>query len=462
MRHLPVLIILIPLIQAFLIPLTKIIREINYRRQTFRLFKGAEIILFGFLAIETWITWTIITSYSEPYLYQLGNWSHKLGIMLSIDDLTIWFLALINLGMIIITLYSLNHIEDKENLYYSILAIIRAAMCGLVLSGDYFNMYVFLELIAIAGTSLICFYLAPKAVWGGFKYLMFSAIGGAMVFLGVVLIYSQTGALNMIVVESTNLINPPMKFAYGLLLIGCLIKIAAFPFHSWLPSAHGEAEVPVSALLSGLLLKVNFYMILRIFPHESNQFGYFAKIWLFFAVCSIIGGHIGALRAKLPKHILAYSSIVNMGYAGLVYIVSVPGNMVPTLVVLGQHFVGKTFAFLSVGACTGQTKNFILSGYLRSIMVLSVLSLVGIPLLPGFFGKWLILQNLIAESHLWLSVLVVCSVFPTVYYYKNFFRLLEEMPAKGYKMGMGKVLAMSGFIPAMIIFYYYLLQSGMV
>ena len=142
MKHLPVFLVIIPLLQAFFLPLSRVFTEYIKKSPQTSLFKGGKVFIASVLGVESLITWYLLLSYSGPINYFLGGWPPAIGINLFLDKLSLFFLGMNNLGMVIVTFFSFCHIDYNEIKYYTLLAILRAGTAGLCLSGDLFNMYV--------------------------------------------------------------------------------------------------------------------------------------------------------------------------------------------------------------------------------------------------------------------------------------------------------------------------------
>ena len=428
MRHLPIWLVVIPLFQGFLIPFIRVFEEHWQHERTTKLFPSVKGLLGVLLGIETIITVILLIFYHAPWIYSVGGWQAPFGVPIFIDRLSLIFLCLINLGMVVVTVYSFSYPIQQEIKYYTLLCTIRAAMVGLVLSADIFNMYILIELISIASTALITLRLGSRSIWGGFQYLIINSLAGLLIFLGIILLYGTYGVLSLSGIASalqgTSALLPRTIWAMGLIMVGGLIKVALFPFHYWLPPAHGEAELPVSALLSGVLLQVNFYFLFRLFTSVFPLDSFLGQMLQILSILSIIVGHGGALFAKNAKQILAYSGVVHMGYTGLAFGLAGPNQYLAVVFLLLQHFVGKLFAFLGLGVVrsTDKTLSF-KEASLRAGFILALLSLAGLPPFPGFWGKWFLLQESSSVGPSWAAWIVILSVYPGVIYYHRVYRL---------------------------------------
>lgn len=208
---------------------------------------------------------------NQEYVYHIGGWRPPFGIVLVLDGLSCLLLIIINLIGFMASLFSIEYLEKRftsKLRYYSLFLLMIGGMNGTVLSGDLFNLFVFMEIASIASYALVGFGCEARELEASFKYLVMGNVGSLFVLYAVALIYGKTGSLNIADVsrillntQTDNLIS----FAFVLILSGFMIKAAVVPFHSWLPDAHPSAPSPISAMLSGVVIKaLGVYVIIRL------------------------------------------------------------------------------------------------------------------------------------------------------------------------------------------------------
>jgi multicomponent Na+:H+ antiporter subunit D len=369
-----------------------------------------------------------------------------LNIRLLLDGFSLFMLFTISLVSFAVTVYSINYMDHygaKAN-YYALLLVMIAGMNGLVLSSDLFNIYIFLEMAAVASYALVAFGRGHDELEASFKYLMLSAVASAFVLLSIAVIFGVTGGVSFGTVAQglkTLNIKYVVGFCSGLFLAGFGLKAALVPFHSWLPDAHPSAPAPISAMLSGVLIKVSgVYAMMRIF---LNVFGLTPALTTVLTVLGIVSIFVGALAALGQndiKRMLAYSSISQIGYVVLAFSIGTPLGFIGGLFHLFNHALFKSLLFLNAGAIeqsTG-TRSLDKMGGLAKVMPLTAatsaigsLSIAGVPPLNGFWSKLLIIIALVQAKMYVLAVLAVLGSVVTLWYYlvlqhQAFFGKLNE------------------------------------
>ena len=306
--------IAIPLISAFLIMLLG------------KLVKGfhkyfAPLTLLVLLAMSLF---TIINLGGSSILYTVGGWGLEkgipVGIFMVLDPFSALMLCVINLLGFIALFYSFSYIAKytAESNYYSLFCLIIAGMNGVVLSGDLFNICVFLEVSVIASYALVAFGVGKTELEASYKYQILGSLGFMLILMAVGLIYWKTKTLNIADVRhvlEAGYSKPYYIFVQVLLIAGFGLKAAIIPFHAWLPDAHSSAPSPISAMLSGVLIKaVGIYVLIRLF---FNMFVFSYEIAVVLTSLGAISMVVGSLLAIVQwdlKRLLAYSCIRQIGY----------------------------------------------------------------------------------------------------------------------------------------------------
>jgi len=426
--------ILIPLITAFLIPLVDIIFK-KIRKVIISLAALGELLL----SLQLMITNYQAALTGELAIeYLLGGWSPSLGIILQLDNLSLVFSLLVSIGMCLIIVYSIGFIGHHEGKYYVLLFLLMGAMQGVVLTGDIFNLYVFVELITITSAALVAFKRNREGTEAALKYIIYGVIGGLLFLIGVILVYFNVGSLNMtIVAERYNQVNTVMKATIAVLFLSSLfIKMGVFPFHYWLPKAHSACPSPVSAVLSGILLKVFLYIFIRLFWQVSG-YGLFVGSGLnyfiiYLSLFSSAIGHLLALREDDIKRMLAFSTVGHMGMIIAVLGLNTPAGLFGGLLHVISHLLLKLTLFIIVGYLLQFTESHHIADFNgvayrnRTVFIafiIAALGMVGLPPLPGFFSKYYILQAFIeTDQHLSAILLIILSIVSLFYYLRYIFR----------------------------------------
>jgi len=375
------------------------------------------------------------------------NWfGEPLGIQLALDGFSLFMLATVALISLCVGLFSIDYMEHygaKAN-YYSLLLMMVAGMNGLLLVTDLFQIYLFLEVAAVASYALVAFGREHEELEAAFKYLMLSAVASAAILLAVAVLFGMTGGVSFAVV-SAGLRALDAKAAVGLVtalfLFGFGLKAALIPFHAWLPDAHPSAPAPISAILSGLLIKVSgVYAMTRVFFGVFGLTPALSQVLMWMGAVSIVVAALLALGQKDMKRMLAYSSISQVGYVVLGIGIGTPLGIAGGLFHLLNHAVAKSLLFLNSGSvqqATG-TRNLDEMGGLAKRMPVTAttnlvgsLSIAGIPPLGGFWSKLLIIMALLQSRQGLLAVVAVLASVLTLWYYliiqrRAFFGKLNE------------------------------------
>ncbi len=379
-------------------------------------------------------------------IYNMGGWATPVGIDLRMDSLTVLMVLTINTIGLAVVFYAVDYMRDftARSRFYSLFLLMVTGMNGVVMTGDLFNLYVFLEIAAIASYSLVAFGCEREELEASFKYIVLGSVSSSLILIALALMYGVTGALNMAQVSARVAeagMDAPLTLAFGLFICGFAFKAALVPFHAWLPDAHPAAPAPVSAMLSGVLIKaVGIYVLARlifnVFGAEQNILNLLC--WL--GLLSMVVGGLMATGQHDIKRLFAYSSISQAGFIVLGLGLGTPLGLVGALYHLVNHSMFKSLLFLNAGAieyCTGTRKLEELGGLNRAMPVTGATSLVGsmsiagIPPFNGFWSKLIIILACVQAGHYgFATVAVLVSIVTLAYQLKvqrgAFFAALPE------------------------------------
>jgi len=417
--------VMLPLGGAFLIQLLKKISKLI-----------SDIIANFILVVLVVLVFSLLNS--PVLVYKVGGWMPvkgiPIGIYLVLDGLSLLLLIIINMIGLISLIFSISYMRRFTNrpLYYTLFLLMIAGMNGVVMGGDLFNIYVFLEVAAIASYSLVAFGTEADELEASFKYQVMGTVASAFILLGIIIIYSITGTLNLADIGRVlkdEVIEAPIILTGVLFLVGFGLKGAMMPFHAWLPDAHPSAPAPISAMLSGVLIKaIGIYTLVRIMFNVVGVIPMFSTIMLYISAISMTAGAFLAFAQWDFKRLLAYSSISQMGYVMLGIWLMTPLGILGGLFHMLNHSVFKSLLFLNSGAVvygTGSRQLKRLGGLNQKMPVTSSTSLIasmsiaGIPPFNGFWSKLIIIMACIQSRHFFLAGLaVVVSVMTLVYYLK--------------------------------------------
>jgi formate hydrogenlyase subunit 3/multisubunit Na+/H+ antiporter MnhD subunit len=414
-----VLLVILPLLGAFLLPI--LARASDFLAKI----TGPLILVFSLgLSISAWNALG-----TNSIAITLGGFLPPTGIVFYIDQLALLFSILI--ALVFLCVWPWN--RPAEIREYSLYLLLAAASFGLVLSGDLFNLYVFYELLAVASYGLIARqqHIASTAV--SLRYLFISSAGSVMLLLGIAIIYTQTGSLNIAhlsILAPEKLHNMAGLSAFILIAVGAGVKAEMFPVNSWVAEVYGVVEKPLAVLMAGLISKLAVILIVRILlmlfqQPEALQF------LLVVGILGVISGELVAWRAKDMVRMLSFSSIAQLG---LVFIaLAIPGEMglwVALALMLHHLLVKGGLFFLAEkfnGSFTRLTGFAAHSPFAVVIFIIFVLSLLGIPPLPGFWVKLLLILNLAAQDSSIYYYAITFVLVATVIEASYLFRLIRLM-----------------------------------
>jgi len=346
------------------------------------------------------------TAEAGMLIYKVGVWMPPIGITMVMDSLTAFMLLTVNLVAFLIALYSVDYMErftSKWN-FYTLFLLMLAGMNGVIITGDIFNLFVFLEIASVASYALVAFGTEREELEAAFKYMVMGTVGSFFILLGIALIYGYTSTLNMADIAGVLLdkgMGRIMFFVSVLFIMGFGLKAALVPFHAWLPDAHPSAPAPISAMLSGVLIKsLGVYAIARIFYNVIGMNREFSNILMFLGALSMVAGVFLAIGQFDLKRLLAYHSISQIGYVVLGIGLATPLGILGGLFHLFNHSVFKSLLFLNSGAVeyAAETRDLNKMGGLNERMpvtggtsLFASMAISGIPPFNGFFSKLIII-----------------------------------------------------------------------
>ncbi len=426
-EHFPVLIVLLPLIAA---PLCVALRH------------GGGTWLLATLA--TWGSFAISIALLAQVLedgtikYQLGNWVAPWGIEYVVDELNAYILLVVTAIASVIMPFAARSVPAEMGqrgvyLFYTMYLLCLSGLLGMTVTGDAFNVFVFLEISSLSSYALISLGRNRKALHAAYQYLVLGTIGATFFLIGVGLLYLMTGTLNMAdlaaridKVEDSRIIYT----AFGFIVLGIGLKLAVFPLHAWLPNAYTYAPSVVSIFLAGTATKVSLYLLLRFIYSVFGHSFTFDKVVagpliLVLAVAAIVICSLVAVWQRNIKRILAFSSVAQIGYMLLGVSLGTVMGLQATLLHIFNHAMMKAGLFLACGCIlyrVGSMKLVDLQGVGRRMpwtmmaFTLCGLSLIGVPLTAGFISKWYLVTATLERGWWAAAVLIVlASLLALVY-----------------------------------------------
>lgn len=429
----PVLIIVIPLMFALLTPIIGLIK----REWTFPWMLLALLLatLFSVTALQDVMRNGVIH-------YRMGSWEPPWGIEYVVDHLNGLMLVLVSATALLVAVYGKKSVEQElpgKEVYFRCIFLLQVTgFLGIVVTGDAFNLYVFLEIASLAGYALIAIG-EDGAPFASFRYVIMGTVGACFYLLAIGYLYIVTGSLNM--ADLARLLPPlygskVVLTAFAFFMVGVAIKMALFPLHVWLPDAYTKAPSAVSALVAPLMTKVSVYVMIRILfsvfaPSFSINFIPAMKILLTAGIIAVFVGAILALAQKDFKRMLCYIIVAEVGYmvggVGLANTTALRGAVLH----IANDVVMTAGLFAVAGILTYKMREHRLDDFkdffkrmpfTMAAFVTIALSIIGVPPTGGFFSKWYLLQGALQEG-CW--IFVAALLFSSLVNIVLFFRIFE-------------------------------------
>ena len=370
--------------------------------------------------------------------YALGGWPAPWGIEYRVDMLNAFVLLIVSGISTIVIPFARSSIKKEIHpeqipYFYSGWLLCLTGLLGIAITGDAFNVFVFLEISSLSSYLLVSLGTSRRSLTAAFKYLIVGTIGASFILIAIGMLYMMTGTLNMAdlaerlpEVQHTRTIQAAFVF----LAIGIGIKAAILPLHQWLPDAYAYAPSSVSAFMAGTATKVSIYLLLRFF-FDVFSIGFSVDIMRFdvlllsIGVVAIFSMSVAAIFQTDVKRMLAYSSVAQIGYMLIgIGMVSVTG-LTAGILHLFNHAVMKAALFLSIGCVVyriGSSHLDDLAGlgkqmpWTMAAFVAGGLSLIGIPITTGFVSKWYLILGALEQGWWWLGFLILLSSLLAVAY----------------------------------------------
>ena len=437
-EHFPVLIVGLALFCGF----TMLLAGYTSRRLPFFMSLAMNSV---FLIMSLFILDHVLTV--GPIRYWLGGWRPPWGIEYVVDAMNAYLLIIVISIVILGLIYSRGNVrheieERKHVTFYTLVQLMAAGMYGITVTGDLFNMFIWLEIASLTAYALIAV-AGGRALRPAYNYVIMGSIGAVLYIFGVGWIYSVTGTLNF---ADMRLLLPlvydsrAVQMGFAMIVVGVMIKAYIFPLHLWQPDVYTYAPSTISSMMASVHVKVMFYMLLRMFYSVFTLDFIRHYIGLDLLICwvaaiAILAGSIWAIKQRNLKRMLAYSSVSQMGYIllGLGLSPLSPWGLVGVAAHILNHAIGKGCLFMCAGAISQQEglrdiRDFEGVGkkmpHVCAAFTIAALSMIGIPLTAGFASKlFLIVASLDAAQYPFVAVLLLSGLLNLVY----FWRVIDQM-----------------------------------
>jgi multicomponent Na+:H+ antiporter subunit D len=431
----PALIVLAPLVGALL----TVALALNHARRARAIVLTATLVSLAAGADALWLC-----SGGAVLTYPFGGWAAPYGIVYRIDTLAALMTVLIGGIGTAIFVYAGSSVTAElpgnESSFLATASLLITALQGMVVTGDLFNLYVFLEIGSIAAYTLIASG-GGLASLASFRYLLVGTIGASFYLLGVGYVFAMTGTLNMTdmaVLLPALGVPAPLLLAAAFVITGFALKMPLFPMHGWLPDAYTYAPSAATSLIAALMGKVSAFALLRVvydvfWPALAPLDLPIAPLLGWLASAGIIAGSLMALAQTDLKRLLAYSSISQLGYVALGLALANRYALIGAVLHIIGHAVTKGCLFLVAGAVSYREGVRSEPGLHRlgrkmpasmAAFVIAALSMIGVPPTIGFFSKWYLLLGAIEGGRIGFVAVLLLSTLLNVWY---FFRLIETI-----------------------------------
>ena len=440
--HLPILVILLPLLAA---PVLVCL--------------GSQRVAHPLACIVTWLTFGAVTWLASIVAkdgvvrYAIGGWQPPYGIEYVADPLSSYVLTFLSFVAAIVLTASGRLLGDEVrstnlSLFYAAYLLCLAGLMGMCVTGDLFNVFVFLEISSLSTYALIALGRTRRAPLAALRYLIIGTIGATFFLIGIGLLFQMTGTLNMADLADRlprQSGSRTLSVALAIMAVGLAIKMAVFPLHTWLPDAYAEAPHSVTAFIAATSTKVSVYAFIRlIYTIFTDGFAFdLLPLDSELQILSLFGIYAASLAAIFQsdvKRLLAYSSVAQIGYMLLGVSLNDPVGLAGGIVHLMNHAFIKGGLFLAVAivaARVGGTTLEHFRGVGRSMpgvataMAVGLVALIGVPLTSGFVTKWLLLESAIRQNNLVVAgLMLISSLLAVVYSWKVIEAMFFSEPSR--------------------------------
>jgi formate hydrogenlyase subunit 3/multisubunit Na+/H+ antiporter MnhD subunit len=398
----------------------------------------------------------LVVRAKAPLVYLVGGWAPPLGIALRADGIAAAMLVTTAIVLGCVGLFARAAYPEPAGArearaplaFWLLLLALWGALVAAFVGGDLFNMFVALEMLAFAALALACLDGRPTQFKAELRYLLYALLGSVLYLLGCALFYGTYGTLDVVLLSAVTRADAPTIAAATLMSVGLLAKTALLPLHLWLPPAHSGAPPAASALLSAVVVKAAFFLLLRLWfgALAGVAFAKGAQLLALLGAAAILIGSVLALAQVRLKLLVAYSTVAQIGYLFLMFplVTADPlagawtGGMLQAI----SHALAKAAMFLAAGLlgdALGHDRIDGLAGMARAAprtmlaFALGGMTLMGLPPSGGFTAKWLLLQAAIATGQWWWAVVILLGGLMTGSYV---YRVLQSSLREGAEQEM--------------------------
>ncbi len=425
-QHLPVLQVIIPLFLALIN-----VFSFNSRRS------------WGITVCAGVISFTIsillffqITHNNPSIYYNIGDWSSEVGIEYKVFADNIKLLLCINFIFLIFTLLILPTKISKLDqskygyLFYSILLLFQTGALGIIITNDIFNLYVSIEIMSLASYTILSYSDNKKSTIAALDYLIIGSIAATLILLAIGIIFYLTGSLNIEIIheffQNNKIDKNLLKFSTSLIFLGIFVKIALFPFNSWMINLYKVADIDILAYISGVSVVSNFYIFIKLtyyaIPYDMVFDNASSSLITLMANIAIILYAYNACFAKNLRLIVINSSAVSVGYMCLIYLNSSEIKLIFIYLVTDAISKFALFSLVKYAEFNGK-KIYIVPKIFRSSIIgvlicFVIINNAGLPFSVNFLNKVNLLAHLLTkESYYSFTSVIISSFLSLIYNY---------------------------------------------
>lgn len=390
---------------------------------------------------------------NQCYVYKMGRFPAPWGNEIRFGVLETLMALFFSIIMLLSVLGGRKHLFEeldpfKENLYYVLVNLLMSSLLALIYTNDLFTAYVFVEINTISACGLIMIRESGHTLEAATRYMIMSLIGSGLLLFGLCILYGITGHLLMSNIKeqvallvATDQYHIPLVVAIVFIVVGLAVKSALFPFHSWLPDSYGYSTASSAAILSSLVSKGYIFLLIKVFYRvigfEIITESKILNVLFVFGLCGMIFGSLSAIKENDIRRMIAFSSVAQIGYIYMGFGLRTEAGIIASVFHIFSHAASKSMLFISAVGLTdvsGKSKKFLDltgAGYRNIIagitFTVGALSMVGVPLFPGFISKILFARagvsvplNRMLPT---LICLAVSTILNTVYFMKTVLRI---------------------------------------
>ena len=419
-EHLAALQVVLPLLAA---PLVVLVGRRGFA------WVATTVVSYACLAIA--ITLAAKVASGGPISYAIGSWPAPWGIEYRVDALSAFVLVLVSLTASLVAPYAQKSIaaevaHDRAYLMYAMYCLCLAGLLGITITGDAFNLFVFLEISSLATYVLIALGRQRRALVAAYQYMLMGTVGATFYVIGVGLLYLMTGTLNLADMAArlreVDELRPVLA-ALAFITVGIGLKLALFPLHQWLPNAYAYAPSMATAFIAATATKVSVYVLLRFYFTVFDPATVFRElptreVLIGLSVAAMVVTSLVALLESDVKRLFAYSSVAQIGYITLGIGLDNEAGLTGSITHLLNHGITKGAIFVLLGgvalrAGAMSTSVASLAGLGQRMpltafgLVIAGLSLVGIPGTAGFVSKWYLIAGALERGQWWIVAAIL-------------------------------------------------------